>query len=256
MEMLIVISPAKKLDMGPVYGIPLTEPAFRDTTEELVKVARKLKPSDLKFLMKISDNLAELNATRFKNFGTMDRKQAALAFAGDTYKGLEASSLDKDEMDWAQDHLRILSGLYGMLRPLDAIEPYRLEMGSRLKTKRGKSLYDFWGDTLSLALNSQARATGAKTLVNCASQEYFGAVDQKALELKVITPQFKEIKNGKPQIISFFAKRARGAMARFIVQNRLTDSDTLRGFDLGGYRYDSDSSTDETPVFLRDYATD
>ncbi len=254
--MLIVVSPAKKLNMSQVEDAPRTEPEFMGDTGTLVKTARELKAGDLKKLMGISDNLAALNAERFRDFGNMPRKQAAYAFAGDTYQGLEAKSLDQDEMSWAQDHLRILSGLYGILRPLDEIEPYRLEMGSRLKTERGKSLYDFWGDTLSKALNLQANAVGTNVLVNCASQEYFGAVDQKSLKLKVVTPVFMEVKDGTPKIISFFAKRARGAMARFIIQNRLTKLGALQGFDSGGYKFDPVTSSENRPVFLRDYATD
>jgi hypothetical protein len=154
-------------------------------------------------------------------------------------------------MDWAQENLRILSGLYGLLRPRDAIQPYRLEMGSRLKTRRGTSLYDYWRDQLAVALNAQAEALGTQVLVNCASQEYFGAVPMQALNLRVITPQFLEDKNGTPKIVSFFAKRARGAMARYIVQNRLSDPEDLRGFDLGGYAYRADLSEADRPLFVR-----
>ena len=178
---------------------------------------------------------------------------AVLAFAGDTYQGLEAASLDDDEMAFAQDHLRILSGLYGVLRPLDGIQPYRLEMGSRLKTERGKSLYDYWGDRIARALNEDAEATGANALVNCASQEYFGAVDTDALKLPVITPQFMEDKGGAPKIVSFYAKKARGAMARYIVQHRLTEPESLRDFDSGGYAWSEELSTPEKPVFVRPY---
>ncbi|MFN3208256.1 MAG: peroxide stress protein YaaA [Roseovarius sp.] len=250
--MLVVVSPAKKMDMSPAEGIHPTGPAFAKDAHALADVARDLSQADLKKLMGISDDLAKLNADRFRDFGKQEKKPAALAFAGDTYQGLEAGSLDTDELDWAQDHLRILSGLYGLLRPLDNIEPYRLEMGSRLKTERGKSLYDYWGDRLSKALNRQAKETGSKTLVNCASQEYFGAVDRDALKLRVITPTFLDTKNGEAKVISFFAKKARGAMARFIVQNRLTDPDSLKDFDSGGYRYDADRSTEDEPAFIRD----
>src|SRR6056297_694009 len=156
-------------------------------------------------------------------------------------------------MAWAQDHFRILSGLYGLLRPLDAIEPYRLEMGSRLATDRGRTLYDYWGDRISRALNAQAREVGADVLVNCASQEYFGAVDRAALDLRVITPVFMEEKAGTPKIVSFYAKKARGAMARFVIQNRLTDPDALKEFDTGGYRYNAEMSEGDSMVFLRDY---
>lgn len=253
MAMLVVVSPAKKLDMTPAGGAAATEPEFAARAAELVKVARGLDAGALQKLMKISESLAALNVERFRDFGTMETKPAALAFAGDTYQGLEAASLDDDEMRWAQDHLRILSGLYGVLRPLDAIQPYRLEMGSRLKTARGKSLYDYWGDGISKALNTQAEAAGADTLVNCASQEYFGAVDIGTLKLRVITPVFMEMKAGKPQIVSFYAKKARGAMARYIIQNRLTEPAALPEFDSGGYRYDAQASTPDKPVFLRDY---
>ncbi|QYX56960.1 peroxide stress protein YaaA [Roseovarius sp. SCSIO 43702] len=249
--MLIVVSPAKKLDMEPAAGFVSSEPAFAARAQELAGIAGKLDTDGLRKLMGISENLAKLNADRFANFGEMETKQAALAFAGDTYQGLEAKSLDEDEMAWAQDHLRILSGLYGLLRPLDRIEPYRLEMGSRLETPRGKSLYDYWGDTLAQALNAQAEKLGTETLVNCASQEYFGAVSPDALKLRVITPVFMEEKNGEPKVVSFYAKRARGAMARFIVQKRLTDPDALRDFDSGGYEYRADLSEGDRIAFVR-----
>ena len=248
--MLVVLSPAKKLDMSAV-DIPATDPHFADDARALAKTARGLTRKDLQKLMGISETLAKLNADRFKAFGTMETKPAALAFAGDTYTGLEAASLDPDELDYAQDHLRILSGLYGLLRPRDAIEPYRLEMGSRLKTRRGKSLYDYWGDRIAKALNEQAETLGTDTLVNCASQEYFGAVKPGALNLRVVTPVFMEEKPDGPKIVSFFAKQARGAMARFILQRRLTDPDSLTGFDSGGYRHRPDLSEPGKPVFVR-----
>ncbi|MGR3316383.1 peroxide stress protein YaaA [Roseovarius indicus] len=248
--MLVVLSPAKKLDMSEV-DTTATDPQFADDAKALAKTARGLTQKDLQKLMGISENLAKLNADRFKAFGTMETKPAALAFAGDTYSGLEAASLDPEEMDYAQDHLRILSGLYGLLRPRDAIEPYRLEMGSRLKTRRGKSLYDYWGDRIAKALNEQAETLGTDTLVNCASQEYFGAVKPDALNLRVITPVFMEEKPDGPKVVSFFAKQARGAMARFIVQNRLTDPDSLTDFDTGGYRHRPDLSEPDKPAFVR-----
>ena len=209
--------------------------------------------------MSISDDLARLNRDRFKAFAAEPAaeatKPAALAFNGDTYQGLEAKTLSEDDLAWAQDHLRILSGLYGLLRPLDAIQPYRLEMGSRLKTRRGASLYDYWGDTVAKALNTQADAVGTDTLVNCASQEYFGAADRKALKLRVVTPVFMEVKDDKPRIVSFFAKRARGAMARYIIENRVTDVEDIRGFASGGYGFDPDLSDGDKWVFVRDYPT-
>ncbi len=254
--MLVVISPAKSLDMSPV-DLAASAPQFSDDALRLAKTARNLSLRDLKGLMDISDDLARLNRDRFKAFAadpTEDvTKPAALAFNGDTYQGLEAKTLSDDDLSWAQDHLRILSGLYGLLRPLDAIQPYRLEMGSRLKTRRGKSLYDYWGDTIAKALNAQAAALVTDTLINCASQEYFGAADRKALKLRVVTPSFMELKDGKPRIVSFFAKRARGAMARFIVENRLTNAEAMKDFTAGGYGFDADLSEDGRPVFVRDY---
>jgi len=256
--MLVVISPAKRLDWD-ARDVKATQPDFQDDAIRLAKTARNLTLGKLKDLMDLSDDLARLNRDRFRAFEETpaddNTRPAALAFAGDTYQGLEAASLSKDELSWAQDHLRILSGLYGVLRPLDAIQPYRLEMGSKLKTRRGKNLYDYWRDDLSKALNAQARDVGSDVLVNCASQEYFGAVAPKALELRVVTPQFMEDKgDGKgPKIVSFFAKKARGAMARFVVQNRLTDVDAIKDFDTGGYAFQADASTPDKPVFVRDY---
>jgi cytoplasmic iron level regulating protein YaaA (DUF328/UPF0246 family) len=250
--MLIVVSPAKSLNMDPVEGVTPTHPDFQADADSLAKTASRLSQAKLRELMSISADLAKLNADRFKAFGEMDSKPAALAFNGDTYQGLEAGTLEPDEMTWAQDHLRILSGLYGLLRPLDDIQPYRLEMGSKLKTRKGPNLYKYWGDRIAKALNDQAEATGSEILVNCASNEYFGAVDTKALKLRVITPVFMENKDGKPKIVSFYAKRARGAMARFIIQNRLTEADALQDFDTGGYAYQADMSEPDKPVFLRD----
>jgi cytoplasmic iron level regulating protein YaaA (DUF328/UPF0246 family) len=249
--MLVVVSPAKKMNMDPVEGVEATRPAFQAEADDLAKVARGLSVDDLQKLMKISESLAKLNRDRFNDFGEMEEKPAALAFAGDTYQGLEAASLDADEMAWAQEHFRILSGLYGVLRPLDAIQPYRLEMGSRLKTEKGKTLYDYWGDKIAKALKAQADEVKTDTLVNCASQEYFGAVDLNALGLRVITPVFMEDKPGGPKIVSFYAKKARGAMARYIIQRRLIDAEALTEFDTGGYQYRQDLSEADKPVFVR-----
>ena len=252
--MLVVVSPAKKMDMSPFDVTklsPSTQPIFPAETIELANLAEKLSAADLKKLMGISDKLADLNKRRFTNFGSQARKPAVLAFAGDTYQGLEAQSLDKDEMNWAQSHLRIISGLYGILRPLDEIEPYRLEMGSRLTTKLGQSLYDYWGIKLSEVLNSQGRKTNSKFLVNCASKEYFSAIDNNCLNLPIITPVFMEKTEKGPKIVSFYAKKARGAMARFIIKNRIKSEISLRDFDAGGYRYRNDLSSDNEFVFLR-----
>ena len=254
--MLTVISPAKSLNMDPV-DITATDPAFQDDAVRLSKTARNLTLGGLRDLMGISDDLARLNRDRFREFAADPEadqtRPAAFAFNGDTYQGFEARTLDPADLDWAQDHLRILSGLYGLLRPLDAIQPYRLEMGSRLKTRRGKSLYDYWGDQIAKALNAQAATVDTDILVNCASQEYFGAADRKALKLRVITPQFMEVKDGKPRIVSFFAKRARGAMARYLTTTRATEPEEIKGFASGGYAYDPDLSEGDQWVFVRPY---
>ena len=238
--MLVVVSPAKKLDWSNP-GQATTDPDFQADANRLAGHARQLTLGRLKALMDLSDDLARLNRDRFRDFAADPQPEALrpalFAFAGDTFQGFDAASLDREGLARAQDHLRILSGLYGLLRPLDGIQPYRLEMGSRLKTRRGGSLYAYWGDTIAKALNEQAEEIGAQLLVNCASQEYFGAVDRNALRLKVITPQFFELNGGTPRIVSFYAKKARGAMARFIVENRLETVDGLKDFDLGGYRF-------------------
>ncbi len=255
--MLTVISPAKRLDWTPVE-LEATEPAFAREAAILAGHARQLSLGRLKALMDLSDDLARLNRDRFRAFQTEPDPEvlrpAALAFAGDTYVGLDARTLAEDDLRWAQSHLRILSGLYGTLRPLDAIQPYRLEMGSRLKSRRGATLYDFWRDTLATALNDAAAETGADTLLNCASQEYFGAVDTKRLNLRVVTPVFLEERDGDARTISFFAKKARGAMARFVIEGRITAPERLVEFEAGGYRHDPERSAPDAPVFVRPYA--
>ncbi|WP_296420871.1 peroxide stress protein YaaA [Pseudooctadecabacter sp.] len=255
--MLTVISPAKSLDWDPV-DIVATQPEFQADAVRLAKTSRNLTLGALKDLMSISDDLARLNRDRFRAFQddpTDDiTKPAAFAFNGDTYQGLEAKTLTEEDLNYAQKHLRILSGLYGLLRPLDAIQPYRLEMGSRLKTRRGTSLYDYWGDTLAKALNTLGQDQQTEYLVNCASQEYFGAADRKALKLQVITPVFMEVKDQKPRIVSFFAKRARGAMARFIIENQATQVSDLHDFNAGGYTFAPDLSDGTRKLtFIRDY---
>lgn len=253
--MLIVLSPAKRLDFSPAdKALRATARRFDHDTAELAKTTRKLSRADLRRLMSISDKLADLNHARFQAFdieSTEGAVQAAFAFAGDVYEGLDARTLSPDSLDWAQDHLRILSGFYGLLRPLDRIHPYRLEMGTRLKTKRGASLYDFWGDRISNQLNADAEKLADRTLVNLASQEYFGAVDAKALKIPAITPLFKERKDGEARIISFFAKKARGAMARYAIDNRLEKVSDLKGFDRDGYRFDKTLSTETDWIFIR-----
>lgn len=252
--MLVVISPAKRLDWS-ATGRAGTTPEFAGDAAILAGHARQLGVKGLKSLMSISDDLARLNRDRFRDFATdpdpETLRPAVHAFAGDTYVGLDARSLSDDDLAWAQERLRILSGLYGVLRPLDEIQAYRLEMGSRLKTRRGKSLYDFWGDRIARALRRTAEALGTDTLVNCASHEYFSAVDPARLGLRVVTPTFLEERDGEARIVSFFAKRARGSMARFIIEQRVTSPDGLTDFDWGGYRYDAERSGADTPVFVR-----
>ena len=249
--MLVVVSPAKKLNMNLVQGLNVTEPYFKENVDELLNVVRNLSLKELENLMNISTNLAELNKNRFKEFGNQQKKAAAFAFAGDTYKGLSIEKLERDDLDFAQKHLRILSGLYGLLRPLDEIEPYRLEMGSKLKGKHGSSLYEYWGNKISENLNQQAKKIGSKILVNCASNEYFNAVNINILSLKVITPIFMESKNGDAKIVSFYAKNARGSMARFIIQNRINNEKDLKKFDLDGYNYNAEKSSEGKLVFIR-----
>ena len=250
--MLVVVSPAKKLDMSPIDTDVTSVPLFSEEAHDLAKVASKLGRDGLISIMKISEKLADLNLERFKSFGNQDKKAAVFAFAGDTYQGFDASSLNSDGLRWAQDHLRILSGLYGILRPLDEIEPYRLEMGSKFNIGDKTSLHDFWKGRISEVLNREAKKTNSKFLVNCASQEYFGSVALDTLNLKIITPIFYENTDNGIKIISFYAKKARGAMARYIMENRLRDPNSLLEFTLGGYKYQPEKSTLETPVFIRD----
>jgi cytoplasmic iron level regulating protein YaaA (DUF328/UPF0246 family) len=254
--MLMVISPAKSLDFTPAGPhVPASTPAMAADTAELAKVARRLSRADLKRLMGISDNLALLNYERFQAFDAEgeDGVQAAMAFDGDVYDGLKARTLDKAGLARAQKHLRILSGLYGLLRPLDVIQPYRLEMGTRLKTRRGQSLYDFWGERIARALDEAADgAPGEPVLINLASQEYFGAVDRKALKLRVITCHFREKKGGdEPKLISFYAKKARGLMARFALDQRIDRAEGLKDFTVAGYGFDRAASGAEDWVFIR-----
>lgn len=256
--MLVVVSPAKRLDWD-ARPFKTTEPDFQDDANRLAGHARQLTLGKLKTLMGLSDDLARLNRDRFRAYQNApdadDTRPAVYAFAGDTYLGFDAGSLTADGRRRAQSHMRILSGLYGVLRPLDAIQPYRLEMGSKLKTRRGNTLYAYWGDRISKSLNDTGDAVGAQALVNCASQEYFGAVDRKALKLDVITPQFYEVKDGTSKMISFFAKKARGAMARYIVDNHVTDVTGLKDFDLGGYRFSNTADDGRTLMFQREAVT-
>lgn len=260
--MLTVISPAKKLDESPRAlpdGVDMTEPVFATQARSLARLARQLSVQDLQRLMGISEPLARLNRDRFAAFAKAPGPGATFpaihCFAGDTYQGLEARTLSADGTRHALRHLRILSGLYGVLRPFDAIRPYRLEMGSRLATPKGADLYAFWGGRIAQHLRREAREVGTSVLVNCASVEYFTAAARPTLGLRVISPVFLDGAEAEAKIISFWAKRARGAMARFIVENALTDPEDLRGFSTGGYVWRADRSTPDRPVFLRKQAT-
>jgi cytoplasmic iron level regulating protein YaaA (DUF328/UPF0246 family) len=255
--MLIVLSPAKSLDLETPPTTKLyTEPSFLDHSEQLINRLRELSPTELGELMDLSDNLSALNVARYATWSkdTREARQAVMTFNGDVYDGLDARTLAPKQLDYAQSRIRILSGLYGMLRPLDLIHPHRLEMGTRLSTPRGKNLYDFWGDTIAQALNRTASEQGAETLVNLASEEYFKSVKPKALAVPVIAPQFEDWKNGKYKIISFYAKRARGLMARYAALKGITDPQKLKKFNLDGYSYVPDASTDKTWLFRRKLA--
>ncbi len=256
--MLALLSPAKKLDFDALSTpLPGTRPLLIRETEELMKTVRQLSAEDLSRLMKLSPALAELNFARFQRFSLSRRvrintKQAALAFNGDTYVGLRAPQFEAADLAFAQEHLAILSGLYGLLRPLDLIQPHRLEMGTRLCTPRGNTLYAFWGDKIAKAVNKQVKRLSDPLVVNLASNEYYSAVAPSALKANVLTCVFKERRGGQSAVIGLYAKRARGMMARFIVQQRLEDPRGLRDFTDSGYRFDRRASTERELVFVRD----
>lgn len=257
--MLVVVSPAKNLDFEtPVPVASFTRPAMLSSAEALVETCRKLTPADLSSLMKISDKLATLNANRFDSFTTPftkdNARQALYAFNGDVYTGLDAYSLSEQDVEYAQQHLRMLSGLYGLLRPLDLMQPYRLEMGTRLENPKGKNLYEFWGTDITLALNKALEEQGDNVLINLASNEYFKSVKAKSLDGMIITPHFKDKKNGQYKVISFFAKKARGLMARYVIQKRIEDVAGLKAFSEAGYVFSPEQSTEMDLVFLRDEA--
>lgn len=254
--MLAVLSPAKNLDYESEYtSVDVTQPRLLDDAEALVEVCRDLSPQQLGSLMKISDKLAGLNAARFSEwsrpFNEENARPALFAFNGDVYAGLDAATLDSAAIDSAQQQIRILSGLYGLLRPLDLMQPYRLEMGTKLDNPRGKNLYEFWGDTITDLLNSDLQKQGADILVNLASNEYFSSVNTKKLKATVVTPVFKDEKNGQYKVISFYAKKARGLMARFMVNQKPQSVSDLTAFDLAGYQYDADESNQQQLVFKR-----
>ncbi|SDZ96275.1 peroxide stress protein YaaA [Alkalimonas amylolytica] len=255
--MLMVISPAKDLAMQrPAPVEEWTEPAMLADAKQLIDICRDLTPVDIAKLMKLSDKLAGLNAARFADWQlpfTRDNASPALfAFNGDVYQGLDASSLTPEDLRFAQQHLRILSGLYGVLRPLDLMQAYRLEMGTRLKNPAGETLYAFWQDRISEQLNQQLDELGSELLLNLASQEYFKAVKPKALQAKVLNVQFKDCKNGQYKVISFYAKKARGMMARYVITNRIKTAEQLQSFNSGGYYFSQQESSASELVFLRD----
>lgn len=255
--MLMVLSPAKKLDYDtPVRTTLQTHPVFPGETLELVRVMKRQSPASLSRLMDLSDTLARLNADRYAAWvdepDAGQGRQAAMAFNGDVYEGLRAPELSDARLSWAQDHLAILSGLYGVLRPLDLIQPHRLEMGTALRTKRGHTLYAYWGDRIARELNHRLdHAGGDRVLLNLASNEYFKSVDRKTLQARVVECVFQDEKNGVWKVISFFAKRARGLMARFVIDHRLVAAASLSKFDADGYRYAADVSTPDRLVFRR-----
>ncbi len=260
--MLTILSPAKKLDFASenLNGNGTT-PEFANAAAEIAGAAGALTLDQIQGLMKLSDKLAELTHRRFADFeagGEAARgRQAIFAFQGDAYQGLDAASLSEDDIDYAQDHMRILSGLYGALRPRDMIQAYRLEMGTKLRNPRGRDLYAWWKEDLAEAVNRSlggaAKDGGEPILVNLASKEYFGAINAAALKARVVTPQFKEIKEGTPKIMSFFAKKARGMMTRFIIKNRIEDPEGIKEFSEGGYAFNPALSGDDEWVFTREY---
>lgn len=255
--MLIVVSPAKTLDYeSPLATEKFTQPDLVSYSKELIEVCRKLTPADVSSLMKVSDKIADLNVGRFQEwsetFTTNNARQAILAFKGDVYTGLEAETLSDADFDYAQDHLRMLSGLYGLLKPLDLMQPYRLEMGTKLANEKGTNLYQFWGNVITDKLNEAIAAQGDNVLINLASNEYFKAVKPKNLDAQVITPIFKDCKNGQYKVISFYAKKARGMMARYIIENRIESVADLTKFDVAGYYFVEEESTPTDLVFKRE----
>ena len=254
--MLMVISPAKTLDYeSPLATEKYTQPELLAASQQLIDIARQLSPAQIASLMSISDKLAHLNAERFNDwqadFTPDNARQAILAFKGDVYTGLDAGTLEEDDFTFAQHHLRMLSGLYGVLRPLDLMQPYRLEMGIKLSNPQGKDLYSFWGDRLTKVLNDALDDQGDDVLVNLASDEYFKAVKPGILKGRIVKPVFLDEKNGKFKVISFYAKKARGLMTRYIIRNRLTSVEQLKAFDTDGYFYDEAASSADELVFKR-----
>lgn len=254
--MIIVISPAKTLDFEPINVGLSTSPSFLDESKVLIGELQEKEPKDIASLMSLSDKLATLNYDRYQNWEgqrqlNSNAKQAMFVFQGDVYKGLEADTFNEEDIEFSQKHLRILSGLYGSLKPLDVVEPYRLEMGTKLLNPKGKNLYEFWGEKITDMIVKEISENGSNTLINLASEEYFKSLSNIKNKINVISPIFKDYKNGKFKIISFYAKKARGLMAKYIIKNQITDPKDLIDFDLDGYKFFKSDSTIENPVFHR-----
>jgi len=254
--MLFLLSPAKKLDYdSPVSTNTHTQPLFIKRSAELIKVLKTKRADDIAALMKLSPALSELNVQRYAEwkpkFDQKNSRQAVLAFNGDVYEGLAAATLSESQLTWAQEHVAILSGLYGVLRPLDLMQPYRLEMGTRLQTARGKNLYEFWGDEIAQYLNERLSEQTSRIVINLASEEYFKAIDQKALDARVVQCVFQDYKNGVYKIISFNAKRARGLMARFAIETKARTPAALKKFNVEGYAFAAEQSSEDKLVFRR-----
>lgn len=255
--MLALISPAKTLDYETALPTDTyTQPRLLEQSQQLIDACRKLSATEIASLMTVSEKIANLNVERFRDwneeFDFSNARQALFAFKGDVYTGLDAYHLKDQDIDFAQQHLRMLSGLYGLLRPLDLMMPYRLEMGTKLKNSRGNNLYEFWGSIITDQINQDLAEIDAKVLVNLASDEYYKSVNEKKIQAEIIKPVFLDQKNGKYKVISFYAKKARGLMARYLIENKLSQVEQLKAFDSEGYYFDAESSSDKELVFKRD----
>ena len=248
--MIVLLSPAKSMNESRTTALPLSEPRFASDTDGLVKIAEGLTAQDIRNLMKVSDDIANLNVRRYTDFASQPEHPAGLLFDGDVYWGLDAESLDDEGMRAADDRIRILSGLYGYLRPLDRVRPYRMEMGTKLANPRGNTLYNYWGSSIAKAIDADMEGREGAVL-NLASNEYFKAVDRKALRSPVVSAKFLNIKDGVRKNLGFFAKRARGQMARFVVDNRIDRAEGAKDFNYDGYRFDAKQSSDTEYVFSR-----
>lgn len=254
--MLIVISPAKTLDYTtPPHTEQYSQPDYLEHSQQLINRARRYSALDIAEVMSVSAKIAELNFDRFEQWHTpftpANAKQAVLAFKGDVYTGLDAETLTEADLKFAQKHLRILSGLYGLLRPLDLMQAYRMEMGRKIDTERGKNLYEFWGETITNGINAQLKQSGSNYLINLASNEYFKSVKPKLIEGEIITPEFKDWKNGAYKMMGVYAKKARGQLSRFIIQNQLDDVEGIKAFDVDGYAFNEEMSRGNSWVFTR-----